>query len=604
MELSEQSVGTGWQVYKRLLFGYTLRYIGVFLLSVLGYIIYSATQVALAEFMKYIIEAVESHDPSMRVMAPVFFVVLAAVRGVGFFMGAYFLGYVGRNIVFDMRNQMFAKLMDLPQSFYHQHASGHIISRLTFNVQQVTSAATDAFRTIVREGFTVIGLLGYLLYQNWRLTLMFLLIGPILGWVVSKAGRRFRSVSERIQHSMGDLTHVLTEAVSAYPVVKLYGGESYERERFQQANRYNMRQQLKLVVVSSLNTPLVQLILAAFLGAFMYMALSPLVNTASSAGEFVAFITAATMMAKPIRQLTDVNSKIQQGIAASHSVFELLDSPSEADEGAHVATTVQGRIEFQQVRFQYPNAENEAIQDVTLTIEPGQTVALVGRSGSGKSTLSQLVPRFLVPTDGRVLIDGMDVQDYTLESLRKQIALVDQKVVLFNDSVAHNVAYGSLEDSLSPQQLQTTLENAHAWEFVSKMDQGVQSPVGQDGVQLSGGQRQRIAIARALAKDAPILILDEATSALDNESERLIQDALNRVAEGRTTLVIAHRLSTIENADVIVVMEDGRIVEQGSHEALINQGGAYAAFHQSQTEEGAAEKSRSGDQQPGASSLD
>lgn len=567
---------SGWESYKRLL-GYTRRYWVLFLLAVVGFVINAQTEWAAAQLLKYIITAIQEQDQDSKNLFPLLVILLFFVRGLGSFMGNYYMSMVSRHIVYAMRTDLFNKLLQLPAAYYHRNPSGHIASKLIYNVEQVTAAASEALKTIVREGAIVIGLFGYLFYTNWRLSLSLLAVGPFAAALVRIASKRFRKLSIRIQNAMGDINHITNEVIGGYQVVKTYAGESYERERFNRASLENLKQGMKMVVTSAINTPLVQLLMSVAMAGVIWIALRPDVMGGTSPGEFVAYLTAAGLLAKPIKSLTEVNEKLQRGISAAVSVFEVLDEPSEPTGGDLTITRLRGDIEFRGVNFAYEPGM-PVLQDFSLSVKAGQTVAIVGRSGSGKTTLVNLLPRFYDAQQGDILIDGRRIQDYPLSALRQQIASVGQKVVLFDDTVANNIAYGAFR-KLPRVAVEAAARTAYADDFIRAMPEGYDTQVGQDGVQLSGGQRQRLAIARALIKDAPILILDEATSALDNESEFYIQAALERVMQNRTTLVIAHRLSTIEKADWIVVMDHGRIVEQGTHAELLARAGAYAQLH-------------------------
>jgi subfamily B ATP-binding cassette protein MsbA len=578
-----ESGASGAQVYRRLL-RYTGRFWLFFVIGTLGFVLNGLTEAASAKLIQYIIDAIQQRDQSHMNLFPFLVVGVVFMRGVGSFIGNYFLALVSRNIVYEMRRELFDKLLILPAAYYHLNSPGHIASKIIYNVEQVTGAATEAVKTLVREGLIVVTLLSLLFYMNWRLSLSLLLIGPMAGLLVRSAGKRFRKLSARIQSVMGDINHVVSEIILAFQVVKTYGGEPYERERFDRASRENLRQGMKMVVTSALSTPLVQLLLSIAMGGVIWYALQTVISQGITAGEFVAYIVAAGMLQKPVRALTDINEKIQRGIAASASVFELLDTPAEVDSGTREPERLRGDIEFRRLAFAYENGK-PVLQDISLHIRPGQTVALVGRSGSGKSTLVNLLQRFYEPQGGELLIDGHPIREYRLGSLRRQIASVSQKVVLFDDTIRNNIAYGAFRDC-SQSEVERVARAAYAHDFILQLPEGYDTRVGQDGVQLSGGQRQRLAIARALIKDAPILILDEATSALDNESEFYIQSALDAVMKDRTTLVIAHRLSTIENADLIVVMDQGRIVETGTHAELLARNGSYAQLHSRNFAEG------------------
>ncbi len=567
---------SGWQTYKRLL-GYSKAYWGAFALGIVGFILNAQTEWAAAEQIKFIINAIQDKDESAKNLFPLIIVAIFFFRGIGTFMGTYYLSLVARNVVYQLRKELFAKLLILPNQYYHLHSAGHLSAKLIYDVEQVTEAASDALKTMVREGFTVLGLLGYLFYTNWRLSISLLIIGPIAASLVRVASKRFRKLSYKIQNTMGDVNHIVGETIQGFAVVKSYGGQAYETQRFDNASKENLKQSMKMVVTSALNTPVIQFLMAIAMGGVVWLALQPNILGDVSAGAFVAYITAAGLLSKPVRSLTDVNTKIQRGISAAQSVFDLLDTTVEEDTGTYQATKVQGQIEFKDLSFSYPTGE-QVLHNINLTVPTGKTVALVGRSGSGKSTLVSLLPRFYEVTQGQILLDGHALSEYTLANLREQIATVSQKVMLFDNTIRHNIAYGDLAHKTDAE-VEAAAKAAYAHDFIMKLPQGYQTQVGQDGTQLSGGQRQRIAIARALLKDAPILILDEATSALDNESEFYIQAALETVMQNRTTLVIAHRLSTIEKADLIVVLESGCIIEQGSHHELLEKKGMYAQLH-------------------------
>jgi len=547
-----------------------------FILSLIGYLIFAATQPALASLMKYLVDSLQSAQRDQIYWVPLATIIIVFFRGIGSFLGSYYIAKVANNIVHALRCELFDKYTTLPNDYFDNQNSGHLLSRLTYNVQQVTTAATDAIKVLAREGFTVIGLLIYLVYMNWMLSLIFLAIAPIIGILVNYAGKRFKTISKRIQVSMGDITHVASELINNFRVVRSFGGEKYESERFKQASHSNLKQSMKMVQTGSIHTPVLQLIVAASLALMIYFAL--LLMTDATPGEFVAYITAAGLLPRSIRQLSQVNSEIQKGIAGAESIFDILDKQPEQDTGHHSEQHIKGHIEIKAMSFSYPETDKPVLKNINLDIKAGSMVALVGQSGSGKTTLANLLPRFYEYQQGEILLDGVNIKDYTLKNLRQQISLVTQNITLFNDTIANNIAYGTLKGAPLAS-IKKAASDANAIEFIEKLPEAWETLVGENGVKLSGGQRQRIAIARALLKNSPILILDEATSALDTNSERLIQEALEHAMKNRTTLVIAHRLSTIERADMIAIVDNGEIIETGTHEELLARNGHYRHLH-------------------------
>jgi subfamily B ATP-binding cassette protein MsbA len=589
----EPRVQSTLKIYLRLL-TYVRPYIGLFMLSILGFLIFASTQPMLAYILKYFVDGLANPEarlfagnaylPELQLLqaVPLMIVLIAAWQGVGSYLGNFFLARVSLGLVHDLRVLLFDKLLKLPTRYFDNHNSGHLISRITFNVTMVTGAATDAIKVVIREGMTVIFLFASLLWMNWKLTLVMLAILPLIALMVNSTSRKFRKQSKKIQVAMGDVTHVASETIHGFRVVRSFGGEHYEQTRFRQASQSNSDKQLKMTKTGAVYTPMLQLVTYSAMAVVMFLVLY--LRGDSSPGDLVAYITMAGLLPKPIRQLSEVSSTIQKGVAGAESIFEQVDEPAELDEGDLAPERVTGRLEVRGLSFTYPDTDKQVLDDISFVADAGQMVALVGRSGSGKSTLANLIPRFYQHSQGQILLDGEEIQRYRLDNLRRHTALVTQAVTLFNDTVANNIAYGDLAGA-PLEDIKRAASAAYADEFIVKMPNGYQTLVGENGVLLSGGQRQRLAIARALLKDAPLLILDEATSALDTESERHIQAALDEVMKNRTTLVIAHRLTTIEKADLILVMDEGRIVERGSHAQLLAHNGYYARLHARQFEE-------------------
>jgi len=597
--------GTGrdsdWALYGRLL-SYVAQYAGAFLLSIFGFIVYSGANVLLADLTQFLLDSL-GESPQIdigvvsqiahwlwpqgeksaldyaRVAVPIAAIALAFIRAAGYFLGNYFMNIVARGVVHRLRTQVFDVLIRVPKAAIDHYSHGELVSKLTFNVEQVSGACSEALKTMLRDGLTIIALVSYMLYLNWKLTLVFFAIAPAIAGVVLVVSRHFRRYSRRIQESMGEVTQLSNESVRAFDEIRMFAATEQQSERFSAVSQFNRIQSLKLAFVEAVSTPIAQIVLAFALGALFWFALDPEILSGFTAGSLVAFIAAATQLGKPIRTLTNVQSVVQRGLAAAEDLFIQIDTPLEKDTGTATISRAKGALRFEGVSFTYPGGETPALEQLDLNIPAGSLAAFVGRSGAGKTSLIQLLCRFYAPNAGRILLDGQSISELRLSDYRRQLAVVFQNIVLFSDTIRANVAFGQV-DPADDASIFAALEVAQARGFVEALPDGLDTRLSDGGGGLSGGQRQRLAIARAVLKDAPVLILDEATSALDNESEAAIQASLDSAAVGRTTLVIAHRLSTIERADLIVVMDKGQIVAVGSHADLMASEGLYRTLYQ------------------------
>jgi subfamily B ATP-binding cassette protein MsbA len=573
------------RIYRRLL-AYLARQRLVFFVAILFVALDAAGQGLFFYLLRPLVdETIVATDPTFSLWLPGLVLAAVVLRILGNFGGAFGMEWVGRRLIADLRRDLFARYLDLPSSYFDRHSSGQMISRVTYNAEQVAQAATTALIGTLRDMFTVIALVGVMLIQSWRLTLAMLLLVPVIALVVTVISRRFRKISARIQDSMGDVTHVTEEAVNGHEVVKIFGGREQENVSFSRINEDNRRLHLKLTATQLVSSSLIQLAAGLAVILLLVIAASDYMRADITAGIFMSVLAAMVACIPPLKRLTKMHAVIEKGLAAADSIFQVLDAPAEPDLGTRELRNIEGRVEIQGLSFSYPDSDQPVLSDINLTIASGTVTALIGRSGSGKTTLAKLLPRFYLPDTGRIVIDGIDINEFRLDALRRHIALVSQDVVLFNDTVGRNIAYGVLGE-VSRDRVIEVAHQAHAMEFIERLPQGLDTPIGEDGALLSGGQRQRLAIARALLKDAPILILDEATSALDAESEQKIQAALETLMKNRTTVVIAHRLATVKKADQVVVLDQGRIAEAGTHaELLARPEGLYHYLHRLQLQD-------------------
>jgi subfamily B ATP-binding cassette protein MsbA len=568
-------------LYLRLL-RYVKPYWRIFALSILGTLLLAITEPMLPALLKPLLDgSFVEKDPQIITLIPLLLIGIFIIRGLAGFMGAVTMKWVAHRVVMDLRAEMFQKLLKLPTRYFDNTSAGTLLSKLTYDVSQVMNASTQALVILVRDSVAIIGLLAWMLYLNWRLSLIALLIAPCVAIVVRIIARRLRRVSRNLQGIMGDLTHAIDETIQGHKVIKIFGGEDHEADRFRRVNNRVRHFNMKLTVAAEATTPLVQLLAVIALAGVIYIAALESAAGELTVGGFVSLFGAMAMLLAPIKRLTRINEHMQRGLAAAESIFTLLDQPPEPDQGHRSIGRARGRVSFQGVSQRYGEDADDVLKDIHLEVKPGETIALVGPSGSGKTTLMSLLPRFYESSRGQILLDGEDITALPLAELRANIAYVSQDIVLFNDTMAANIAYGARHE-VSEAEIMAAAENAQALEFIRELPQGLDTLIGENGARLSGGQRQRLAIARALLKDAPILILDEATSALDTQSERKVQQALENLRHGRTAFIIAHRLSTIENADRIVVMDQGKIVEIGTHAELLARDGIYAGLYRMQ----------------------
>ncbi|AOT08445.1 lipid A export permease/ATP-binding protein MsbA [Pseudoalteromonas luteoviolacea] len=568
---------SGKQIYKRLL-TYTYEFKAAAAFAIIGMLGYAAMDALFIQLMKpFMDEGLSQGNQDVLAMAPIVVILLVLGRGIFNYMSSYCLSYVGSQVVRKLRQQLFEHMLLMPVSFHDKHSNGELVSKITFDTEQVQQAVTRALQVAIREGAFVVFLLWGMFAISWKLSLLFLVIVPFVAIVVSIVSKRFRKISKNIQDAMGAVTRGSEQMLSGHKEIHGFGGQDKEITQFAKVNNHNRQQRVKMDATRALSVSVIQLIAASAMAVVLAIIAMPEVHESLTPGVVASLITAMVMMLRPLKQLANVNSDFQRGIAAAKSIFQVLDEEKEKDTGTYSANTVTGAISIKGATFTYPTKDEPVIENLSIEIPAGKNIALVGRSGSGKSTLSSLLPRFYDLDSGSITLDGVELSEYTLASLRNQFALVSQHVTLFNDTIANNIMYG-LDEKLTEDELIEVAKKAHVWEFVKDLPQGLNTEVGENGVMLSGGQRQRIAIARAIVKDAPVLILDEATSALDTESERLIQEELDKLMVNKTSIVIAHRLSTIEKSDQIYVMEKGRVLEQGKHEELLANDGAYSAL--------------------------
>ena len=576
-----QNKNNGYLLYKRLL-KRTKVYKGVFILAVIGMILHALADTSFAALIKPLLDgSFVNQDEDVISLMPALIILIFIFRGIGSFMSNYGMAFVGRSIIRDIRKDMFDKIILKSSESYDESITGRLVSKITFDAEQVAEAATKAITVIIKDGLTIIGLLSLMFYYSVELSIGLLLVAPLIGYFLKIMSIKFRSISRDIQKSMGEITNVVEESIIGHRLIKIFGGHKYETNIFDSVNKNNRERNLKLIFIQSLSIPLMQLVIAIFAASIIYFVISADYLEQISIGTFMSYLTAMIMLFAPIKRLSEVNVILQRGIAASESIFTLLDSSCESYDNTTYQPVDSLAINFKNINFKYASSADYILKNVTLSIKPGETVALVGKSGSGKTTILDLIPRLYEPSTGTINFNNEDIAKMDLNFIRKQISYVGQDFTLFNDTVYNNIAYGELNES-SKNEIENATTQANAFDFINLLPNKFDTYVGQNGVLLSGGQRQRIAIARAILKNSPILLLDEATSALDSESESVIQESINNLSTNKTTLIIAHRLSTVINADKIVVIENGQVIEQGNHRELLNNEGAYSVLYDSQ----------------------